>query len=216
LAALFPPWTNTAFRLVIVAIVATLLAIPTGLMVYMRTPYATEQGYPVTQPVEFDHRHHVADDGIDCRYCHASVETGPSAGIPATAVCMGCHGQVFGQSPMLEPVRRSYFSAQPLLWNRVHRLPDFVYFDHSIHVTRGIGCASCHGRVDRMAKVVQVATLQMQWCLGCHRDPTPNLRPRAEITSMTWAPPADGGALARALAHQYGTRQLTSCTTCHR
>jgi hypothetical protein len=187
-AALFPPWSDTAFRLALVGVVGALVGLPTALMVYMRTPYATEQQFTVAQPVEFDHRHHVSDDGIDCRYCHRTVETSRYAGIPPTEVCMGCHGQIWNQSPMLEPVRRSYFTGQPIRWNRVHRLPDFVYFDHSAHVTHGVGCATCHGRVDRMAKVVRVATLQMDWCLSCHRE-------------------HEG---------KDGPVTMTSCTTCHR
>jgi hypothetical protein len=217
--ALFPPWTNTASTLALAGLLATIAGVPTAFMVYVRTPFNTGEKYTVIQPVEFDHRHHVADDGIDCRYCHDEVSRGPFAGVPATAVCMGCHDQVWNQSPMLEPVRRAYFGGQPIAWNRVHHLPDFVYFNHSIHVTSGIGCATCHGRVDQMAKVYQVNTLQMKWCLDCHRDPEPNLRPRDQITSMTWTPPADPGArraLAARLAGEYGTRHLTNCTTCHR
>jgi hypothetical protein len=183
------------------------------LCIYVRTPYVTNAGFNVVQPVMFDHRHHVDDDGIDCRYCHATVETSPYAGVPPTATCMGCHDQIWNQSAMLEPVRRGWFTGLPIQWKRVHQLPDFVYFNHSIHVTRGIGCVSCHGRVDQMAQVFQVQPLTMGWCLGCHRDPEPNLRPRDQITSMTWIP--DEGAGAR-LAAEYGTRRLTSCTTCHR
>lgn len=216
MAALFPPWSNTALRLGIVGFVVTVIGIPTALCIYVRTPYVTNQEFNVVQPVMFDHRHHVADDGIDCRYCHATVETSPYAGIPPTATCMNCHNQVWNQSAMLEPVRRSWFTGQPIAWKRVHQLPDFVYFNHSIHVTRGIGCVSCHGRVDQMAQIYQVQPLTMGWCLGCHRDPGPNLRPRDQITSMVWRPPGDLEALAARLEQSYGTRKLTNCTTCHR
>ncbi len=216
MAALFPPWSNTALRIGLVGFVVTVLGIPTALCIYVRTPYITNQGFNVVQPVMFDHRHHVADDGIDCRYCHATVETSPYAGIPATATCMNCHSQVWNQSAMLEPVRRGWFTGQPIAWKRVHQLPDFVYFNHAIHVTRGIGCVSCHGRIDQMPQVFQVQPLTMGWCLGCHRDPTPNLRPRDQITSMTWEPEGDPDALAARLEHEYGTRRLTNCTTCHR
>jgi hypothetical protein len=216
MAALFPPWTNTASRVVLVLLAVLAIGVPTALCIYVRTPYVTDQEFPILQPIEFDHRHHVADDGIDCRYCHATVESSPWAGVPPTATCMGCHNQIWNASAMLEPVRRAIFTGQPIAWRRVHQLPDFVYFDHSIHVTHGIGCASCHGRVDEMGKVYQVAPLTMQWCLECHRNPEPNLRPRDQIASMTWMPPADGGALAAKLAHEYGTRHLTNCTTCHR
>ncbi len=215
--ALFPPWSNTAVRVALAAIVITVLGIPTALCIYVRTPYITNQGFNVVQPVMFDHRHHVADDGIDCRYCHSTVETSPYAGIPPTATCMNCHNQVWNSSEMLEPVRRSWFTGQPIAWKRVHQLPDFVYFNHSIHVTRGIGCVTCHGRVDQMAQIYQVQPLTMGWCLGCHRDPVPNLRPRDQITSMTWQPPArDAEALGARLEREYGTRKLTNCTTCHR
>ncbi len=220
MAALFPRWSNTAMRLALGGALAMIVGLPTALMIYVRTPYNTGQGFTVAQPVEFDHRHHAADDGIDCRYCHDTVETTPYAGVPPTERCMNCHNQVWNQSPMLEPVRRSYFTGQSLEWNRGSSLARFrLTLDHSIHVTRGIGCVSCHGRVDQMAKVVQVKSLQMIWCLDCHRDPEPNLRPREQITSMTWAPPegkAEREALAATLASEYGTRHLTNCTTCHR
>ena len=129
---------------------------------------------------------------------------------------MGCHDQIWNASAMLEPVRRAYFSGEPIRWRRVHQLPDYVYFDHSIHVTRGIGCVSCHGRVDEMGKIFQFAPLTMEWCLGCHRQPERNLRPREQIASMTWEPTGDRDALAARLAQEYGTRHLTNCTTCHR
>lgn len=216
MAALFPPWTNTTFRVALALVAGSLIGIPTALCIYVRTPYITNQQFEIVQPVEFDHRHHVADDGIDCRYCHATVENSPWASVPPTATCMGCHDQIWNASAMLEPVRRSYFANEPIHWRRVHQLPDYVYFDHSIHVTRGIGCVSCHGRVDEMGKIFQVAPLTMQWCLGCHRAPERNLRPRDQITSMTWQPTGDRDALAARLAQEYGTRHLTNCTTCHR
>jgi hypothetical protein len=164
----------------------------------------------------FDHRHHVHDDGINCLFCHTTAETAATAGVPSTDVCVGCHNQIWLGSPMLEAVRRSYFAGAAIPWNRVHDLPGYVYFDHSIHVNKGIGCVSCHGRVDQMASIVQVNTLTMGWCLGCHRNPEPNLRPRDQITSMTWAPEGDRAALGRELAAQYGTRRLDNCSACHR
>jgi hypothetical protein len=216
MAALFPPWSNTLLRLGVGAIGATVVALVAGLFIFVRTPSRRGQNEPPDQPVQFDHRHHNGDDGIDCRYCHASVETQASAGIPSTELCMGCHNQIWTQSPMLEVVRRSWFSGAPIPWNRVHALPGHVYFDHSIHVTRGIGCSSCHGRVDQMAAVSQVASLTMGFCLDCHRNPEPALRPVEAITSMTWTPPADGGASQRELARAYGTRSITYCSGCHR
>jgi hypothetical protein len=212
--ALFPKWSNTAVRIVLGALVVLALGLPGVLSAFMREPFATGAGFQVVQPVEFDHRHHVADDGIDCRYCHSTAETSPYAGVPPTATCMNCHNQVWNDSPLLEPVRRSYFRGEPIPWRRVHELPDFVYFDHSIHVNRGIGCVSCHGRVDQMPYTEQASDLTMGWCLDCHRDPTPNLRPLSEITSMTWKARNDDEL--RALEAHYGTRRLTTCTACHR
>jgi hypothetical protein len=203
----FPPWTNTLLRVTLFCLGGALVG-GVGLLVMMaRSPLRTHEREPVTQPLDFDHRHHVADDGIDCRYCHTTVETSASAGFPSTAVCMGCHEQVWNKSPLLDVIRRAYFTGEPLEWRKVHRLPDFVYFNHSIHVAKGVGCATCHGRVDQMAEIRQEAPLTMRWCLDCHRDPAPNLRPRELITSMTW----QGDAVAR---HDLHTR--TSCTTCHR
>jgi hypothetical protein len=183
--------------------------------VFVRSPIYTGQNEPVVQPIQFDHRHHVADVGIDCRYCHMTAETAASAGYPPTEVCMSCHGQVWNQSPLLATVRESYFSGKPLTWSRVHRLPDFVYFNHSIHVSKGVGCVTCHGRVDQMAAVRQVARLSMRWCVDCHRNPTPNLRPPELATDLAWAP-ADPEAVGRAVAAAHAVHTRTSCTTCHR
>ncbi|HEX2569066.1 MAG TPA: cytochrome c3 family protein [Polyangia bacterium] len=216
MATLFPRWSDTAFRLALVGLVLLGVGGVVGLFLYVRTPDNLNRYFPVDQPVPFDHRHHVQDDGIDCRYCHDTVTHSAFAGIPSTAVCMGCHNQVWPRSPVLEPVRRSYFTGLPLPWNRVHDLPDFVYFNHAIHVNKGVGCVTCHGRVDEMALVYQVAPLTMGWCLDCHRAPEAHLRPRTEITSMTWQPSGDAKALGRQLAEEYGVRHLTHCTACHR
>jgi len=216
---LFPRWTNTVSR----ASAAALLAIPAiaigGLMAYVRSPFVTNQNRPKEQPIEFDHRHHVGDEQIDCRYCHFSVEKSPSAGIPSTTVCMSCHAQVWNKSPYLAMVRQAYFTDQPIPWVRIHNLPDFVYFNHSIHVAKGVGCVTCHGRVDYMGAIEQYAPLTMSWCLDCHRNPKPNLRPQEFITSMTWQPPKDpqeAQALADKLAKDYDVHSRTSCSTCHR
>lgn len=194
--ALFAPWTNTVFPLAVAAGAVSGIGALVGLMVYVRTPRNTGQLAAVDQPVSFDHRHHTRDDGVECLYCHSNAERSPSAGIPSTETCMGCHSQVWNDSILLEPVRRSYFSGQPLPWNRVHDLPDFVYFDHSAHLRGGLECATCHGDVETMASVVQVAPLTMIWCLDCHRDP--------EARGLS---PTDvAGKVTR----------LTTCTTCHR
>jgi hypothetical protein len=204
-----------------------------------RSAYNTGQFINVQQPVQFSHKHHAGDDGIDCRYCHTSVETSNTAGIPPTKTCMNCHSQIYADSPYLEIVRTSFKENKPLEWTRVHDLPDYVYFNHSIHVNKGVGCASCHGRVDQMPIVYQAASLQMEWCLACHRQPERYLRPKDKITDMGWnieADPADGvtedatNRLAENLApkrkelglklkHDYRIRNervLTSCSTCHR
>src|SRR5215471_4031531 len=189
---LFPPWSNTVFRVVLAVLAGGAGGGLLTLLLYKRTPLATGQHEPVTQPIEFDHRHHVADDGIDCRYCHNTVETSSSAGFPATSVCMNCHAQIWNQSPYLDLVRQSYFSGKPIEWKKVHRLPDFVYFNHSIHVAKGVGCVTCHGRVDQMAEIRQGPSMQMSWCLECHRDPKPNIRTQKYITAMIEQAPGQG------------------------
>ncbi len=175
---LFPRWTNTVSRLSVFLLLAVPAVAIGGLLIIVRSTYGTKKNRQVVQPIQFDHRHHVGDEGIDCRYCHNTVEKSPSAGHPAdAALCMNCHAQVWNKSPLLEPVRRVFFQDKPLQWKRVHNLPDFVYFNHAIHVNKGVGCVSCHGRVDQMAAVEQDATLTMGWCLDCHRHPEANLRP---------------------------------------
>jgi hypothetical protein len=213
--ALFPPWTNTVARVVLLGALTTVLGLIGLGLVYVRSPLFTGQNEPVVQPIEFDHRHHVSDDGIDCRYCHTTVDRAPSAGYPSTEVCLNCHAQVWNKSPMLDPVRQSFFTDRALEWRRVHDLPDHVYFNHAIHVNKGVGCVTCHGRVDRMAEVMRVHPLTMGWCLECHRDPIKNLRPRAHITDMTWEP-EDPVATGQAVAAANQVHTRTSCTTCHR
>src|SRR5690349_6832089 len=186
MAQIFHRSANTLSRVTIfgaVFIVAFVLWVIGGIV---RSPTGTDQGIEREQPVPFSHQHHVAGLGIDCRYCHTSVETSSFAGIPATKVCMNCHSQIWTDSPMLEPVRESYRSGKPLIWNRVNALPGFVYFDHSIHVKQGVGCSTCHGRVDKMPMTRQTASLYMEWCLDCHRRPERFVRPREEVFNMTW------------------------------
>jgi cytochrome c7-like protein/class III cytochrome C family protein len=216
MTALFKPRANAIFKAVLVLLVAGAAGTVGALMLYQRIPYGTGQQDLVQQPVQFDHRHHVQDDLIDCRHCHTTVERAPSAGIPATELCLNCHAQVWNKSPLLDLVRASWFSEEPIPWVRVHRLPGFVYFSHSAHVNKGVGCVECHGRVDQMAAVQQVQPLNMGWCLDCHRDPYPRLRPLEEITSMTWKPDGDPAQLGRELAKKYDVRPRTSCSTCHR
>jgi hypothetical protein len=192
-----------------------------------RSSYNTGQFIEVQQPVQFSHKHHVGDDGIDCRYCHTTVETSNTAGMPSTKTCMNCHSQIWSESPYLEIVRKSFRENKPIEWARVHDLPDYVYFNHSIHVAKGVGCASCHGRVDEMPAVFQAASLQMEWCLECHREPERFLRDRKDVFKMDYNKPnalaENKSAKQLAVGHEkkaeYRVRSsavLTSCSTCHR
>lgn len=222
MAALFPRWTNTAFRVALILLFLLVVAIIAAPMVCVRTPYATGQLLVVDQPVEFDHRHHVRDDGIDCLYCHRSAETSSVASIPSTDVCMGCHAQIWNQSPLLEPVRRSYFTGLPIPWNRVNKLPDHVYFNHAIHVQGGIGCVVCHGRVDLMARVYKFAPFSMGWCLDCHRNPQEYLR--AWSRTAEYAERTDYNSMWGATVEMFDIEvpadrritYLTTCSACHR
>jgi hypothetical protein len=171
-----------------------------------------------SQPVPFSHKHHVSGIGIDCRYCHVGVEENAFAGLPTTAICMNCHAQIWADSPMLEPVRQSFRTGQPLHWTRVHDLPDFVYFNHSIHVRKGVGCVTCHGRVDQMPLMRQAESLQMEWCLECHRNPQRFIRPVENVFQMDWGPAVPQEKLGAELVRRYDirVRQLTDCSICHR
>jgi hypothetical protein len=181
-----------------------------------RGDYITDVGIAKDQPVPFSHKHHVTDDGIDCRYCHTSVETSAVAGVPATEICMTCHSQIWSEAVLLEPVRTSYRTGESLAWTRIHDLPDFVYFNHSIHINKGIGCASCHGRVDLMPLTHKVNTLYMNWCVDCHRHPEKNIRPREEVFNMAYEQPANQEEFGRKLMKEYHVQSLTDCQTCHR
>ena len=182
----------------------------------IRSPWVTEVHVAREQPIQFSHERHVGGNGIDCRYCHTSVESSSFAGIPPTRTCMNCHSQIFSNSPYLEPLRESFRSDQPIQWTRVHDLPDFVYFDHSIHLYKGIGCTTCHGQVDRMPLMWQEKSLQMEWCLDCHRNPEQYVRPRDAVFSVDYVAPPDQGALGARLVAEYQIQKLTSCSTCHR
>ncbi|ASG24194.1 cytochrome c3 family protein [Nitrospirillum viridazoti] len=182
--------------------------------------YITAVGWVRDQPVPFSHKHHVGDVGIDCRYCHTTVETGPHAGFPATHTCMTCHSQLWTSAPALAPVRDSLATGTPIRWQRVARLPDYVYFNHSIHVARGVPCVTCHGRVDQMPLMMRAQPFQMRWCLDCHRDPGPHLRPPDQVTRMDWRAwdregHADYGPHQAALLGIKPER-MTDCTLCHR
>ena len=216
MAQIFHRSTNTISRVsvfggigIIVVLVATLAAIN-------RSSYVTEVGVARSQPVQFSHKHHVGDDGIDCRYCHTSVEDSSFAGIPSTKICMNCHSQIWAESPILEPVRESFRTGKSLEWTRVNNLPGFVYFDHSIHVHKGVGCSTCHGQVDQMPLMWRENSLYMEWCLECHRNPERFVRPREQVFNMDWQPSSDQIALGQKLVQQYKMRQFTSCSVCHR
>lgn len=184
-----------------------------------RSSYLTGRYLEKQQPVQFSHKHHVGDDGIDCRYCHTAVETSSSAGMPPTQTCMNCHSQIWADSPYLEPVRASFRENKPIEWQRVHDLPEYAYFNHSIHVNKGIGCSSCHGDIANMPAVYQENTLQMEWCLSCHREPEKFLRPKEEIYNTKWDVNnlTDAERLKLKADYKIRTKEmLTSCSTCHR
>ena len=183
-----------------------------------RSPWVTEASVAREQPIQFSHERHVAGNGIDCRYCHTSVEESSFAGIPPTKTCMNCHSQIWTNAPILEPVRASFRDNTPLRWTRVHDLPDFVYFNHSIHVAKGVGCTTCHGQVDRMPLMMQDKSLQMEWCLDCHRNPERYVRPREAVFRVDYVPPSTSEQLelGKRLVAEYQIQKLTSCSTCHR
>lgn len=206
-----------------ISIVGTVLLIATlgGVfnLIIIRSSYLTQAQVAIEQPIQFSHKHHVGGLGLDCRYCHTSVEDSAFAGIPPTRTCMNCHSQIWVTSPMLEPVRTSFATGKPLQWKRVHNLADFAYFNHSIHINKGVGCSSCHGRVDQMPLMWKENTLQMEWCLKCHRNPEAVLRPKEDIFKMDWEAPQDQETKGHELAKQYNIQSkelLTSCSTCHR
>jgi formamidopyrimidine-DNA glycosylase len=216
MAQIFHRSTNTISRVSLFGGVALILVVVATLAAINRSSYLTEVGVARSQPVQFSHKHHVSDDGIDCRYCHTSVEESSFAGIPSTKICMNCHTQIWPESPILEPVRESFRTGKSLQWTRVHNLPGFAYFDHSIHVHKGIGCVTCHGRVDQMPLMWRENTLYMEWCLECHRNPERFVRPREQVFNMDWQPPVDQITLGQKLVQEYKIESLTSCSVCHR
>ena len=224
--------TNTLSRASIYGAVFIVAGLGWTMMQVQRSPYITYAEVIKPQPVPFSHQHHVSGLGLDCRYCHTSVEMSSFAGIPPTRTCMNCHSQIWTNAQMLEPVRASYRTGQSLQWTRVNQLPDFVYFNHSIHIHKGVGCNTCHGPVDQMPLMYQYASLQMEWCLECHRAPEKQLRPRDQVFNLRYAQPTpelpvevdgqeytDQESLGKALISKYQVRNvkdITSCNTCHR
>ncbi len=218
MSQIFHPSMNFIVRITLLAVVFILAGV--GWLGYyiVNSPYVTDVGVVKAQPVPYSHKQHVGGLGLDCRYCHTSVETSNTASLPPTSTCMGCHTQVAKDSKVLELVRASAQNNTPLEWIRVHNVPDYVYFNHSIHIHQGIGCETCHGRVDQMAVVTKVQTMQMSWCLDCHRDPAKYIRPRNAVFTMGYKPTTDQTVLGPQLVAQYGIhpKQLTDCSVCHR
>jgi len=213
---LFPPYANTLAKVSLCILAGCVLAAALLIYVWIRSPYTTKVNIVRDQPVPFSHKHHVDGLGIDCRFCHLSAEKSSFAGMPATETCMHCHSVIWKDSPMLARVRESFQTGTPLVWNRVHVLPGHVYFDHSIHVQKGIACVTCHGQVDQMPLVRKTNSLYMEWCLACHRHPESFLRPREEIYNMGWTAPEGRKALQEKLSAKYKVQNVTNCYACHR
>lgn len=216
MAQLFTPSATTLFRVAIVLAGLGLVGAGATAYVWARTGSTWNVGTPAPQPVPFRHDLHSGSLGIDCRYCHSNVEKAADAGMPSAQTCMSCHSQVWVGASVLDPVRSSFALGQPIEWASVHRLPDYAYFHHAAHVTKGVACETCHGRVDQMPKTVKTQTMSMGWCLDCHRDPTPHLRPKADVFAMGYQP--HGKELPKDIRvfYQEASRRLTSCSTCHR
>jgi NAD-dependent SIR2 family protein deacetylase len=219
MAQIFPPRANAFLKLILTGLAAGIIIGGTALVQYNWSSWNSETGIAVSQPVPFSHEHHVSGLGIDCRYCHASVEASSSAGMPSTHTCMSCHSQLWTESDMLRPVRTSYRTNQPIQWNRVYNLPDYVYFNHSIHVNTGVGCETCHGRVDQMPLIRKASTLYMKWCLDCHRAPEQFLRPQQYIYAFGYDLPEEAQrTVGQALIEQFDINvgSLDNCSICHR
>jgi hypothetical protein len=215
MSQIFHRAANTIFRIVVLGGVGLAGASLYLILAINRSSYVTKVDVDQEQPIPFSHKHHVQGVGIDCRYCHTTVETSAFAGIPPTKTCMTCHSQVWSDSPTLEPVRASYRDNKPIQWVRVNNVPDYVYFNHSIHVNKGIGCATCHGPVDQMPLMRKAQSLQMEWCLECHRNPERYVRPRDQVFNLHWQA-EDQATLGPKLVREYKINRLTDCSVCHR
>ncbi len=218
MSQIFHPSANVYAKLSIVGGVLLVGLIGFGGWLFILSPFSTMVGVAREQPVPFSHRHHVKDVGLECLYCHTSVDEAAFAGIPPVKTCMTCHSQIFSDAPVLEPVRNSYKTGEPLEWTRVNNLADYVYFNHSIHIKKGVGCSTCHGQVDEMALTAKGESLYMMWCLDCHRAPEQYVRPLDEVYNMDWQPPANQLEVGKALVAEYDiqVKQLTDCSLCHR
>jgi hypothetical protein len=211
----FPKWTNALRPALAVGVAGGLFYI-VFVVAYGASPKTTDVGYAPLQPVEYQHSMHAGELGMDCRYCHNTVERTAHAAVPPTQTCMNCHKLIKAESNKLLVVRESYATGMPIEWVRVHDLPDYVYFDHSAHLRAGVGCVSCHGRVDKMDVVYQEKPLSMGWCLDCHRSPEQHLRPRESVTQMDWIPTEDQRLLGRRLRDLYDVNPKDDCSVCHR
>jgi hypothetical protein len=216
MAQILPPSANLAVRLALVGILPAAAGLLWLLGAMAGSSWVTRAGSAPAQPVPFSHKLHVGGLGLDCRHCHTLVETGAGAGMPSTKTCMHCHAQIFSDAALLEPVRAAMAEDRSIEWLRVADLPDFVYFDHSIHVRKGFACVTCHGRVDQMPVVEQPVALTMRWCLDCHRNPERYVRPPEQVFSMSWEPEGDPAAVGARLARELGLRRPTDCSFCHR
>jgi hypothetical protein len=219
MSQIFPRSANALARSSLAAVAGLVLFLGFVVFTLMRSSWATKQGEFVEQPIQFSHAHHVGGIGLDCRYCHTSVEKSSFAGIPPTKTCMNCHSQLWTNAPILEPVRASLRDNKNLTWIRVNDLPDFVYFNHQIHIRQGVGCATCHGQVDKMPLMNQAASLLMEFCLDCHRAPEKYLRPRDQVFNMAYVAPANQLEVGSRLKTEYnvaGIEHMTSCSVCHR
>jgi len=214
-AQIFPKWTNNIPIVLVVIVVFSVIGV-VGFFWYYGSPKYTDVGYQPAQPIEYSHKVHAGDLAIDCRYCHTTVESSASANVPPTQTCMNCHTLVKPESEKVAPLLASWQNNKPIEWVRVHMLPDYAYFDHSAHITVGVGCISCHGNIAEMEKVTQMEPLSMSWCLDCHRNPAPHLRPVSEVTNMKWEAPANQLEFAAKVINEKNILPPVDCSGCHR
>ena len=215
MSQIFPRRANLIARgSLIVVVLALAIVLAAGYLI-VRSPYRTQVGIVREQPVPYSHKLHVGELGLDCRYCHTAVDKSSSAGIPSTEICMNCHLQVRADSPALAPIRDSFTNGQPIAWNRIHDLADYVFFNHSIHVNQGFGCVTCHGRVDEMPLMYREQSLLMEWCLDCHRNPARYIRPKDQVYNLAWQPSESQDTLGPRLVQEYNIQSKINCSTCH-
>lgn len=215
MAQIFPEWANKAPTYLALSGVVAALLLSLGIWYYF-SPEFTDVGYQPVQPIPFSHRLHAGELEMDCRYCHAMVEVSAVASVPPTQVCMNCHQLVGRDLASLDPLRDSMATQEPVRWVRVHKVPEYAYFHHAVHVNAGIGCSTCHGNVREMEKITQMKPLSMSWCLSCHRNPDPYLRPPEEITNTAWSPPPEQEEFARRVRAERNIQPSDDCTVCHR